>query len=93
MNKRGQTHTFKINSENAHCELRNIQYLTLKMKKTMKKKSNLTRFMKQLIRSLKEEERFRSAHILPKYTERLHALLQYRHHPVQPDGTFIPETI
>lgn len=29
----------------------------------MKKKSNLTLFMKQLIRSLKEEERFSTAHI------------------------------
>ena len=55
----------------------------------MKEKSNLTLFMEQLIRSLKEEERFSTA----KHIERLHALLQDRHHPVQPDGTFIPETI
>ena len=59
----------------------------------MKKKSNLTLFMKQLIRSLKEEERFSTAHIYQRHIERLHALLQDRHHPVQPDGTFIPETI
>ena len=35
----------------------------IKNEKTMKKKSNLTLFMKQLIRSLKEEERFSTAHI------------------------------
>ena len=58
----------------------------------MKEKSNLTLFMEQLIRSLKEEERFSTAHI---YQSTLNAfmLLQDRHHPVQPDGTFIPETI
>lgn len=59
----------------------------------MKKKSNLTLFMKQLIRSLKEEERFSTAPHLPKHPERLHTLLQDRCHPVQPDGTFTPETI
>ena len=59
----------------------------------MKKKSNLTLFMKQLIRSLKEEERFSTAHIYQSTLERLHALLQDRCHPVQPDGTFTPETI
>ena len=52
----------------------------------MKKKSNLTLFMKQLIRSLKEEERFSTAHIYQ-------STLNDRCHPVQPDGTFTPETI
>ena len=56
----------------------------------MKEKSNLTLFMEQLIRSLKEEERFSTAHI---YQSTLNAFMQDRHHPVQPDGTFIPETI
>ena len=49
-------------------------YLTLKTEKTMKKKSNLTLFMKQLIRSLKEEERFSTAHI---YQSTLNAFMLF----------------
>ena len=40
----------------------------------MKKKSNLTLFMKQLIRSLKEEERFSTAHI---YQSTLNAFMLF----------------
>ena len=40
----------------------------------MKKKSNLTLFMKQLIRSLKEEERFSTAHI---YQSTLNAFILF----------------
>ena len=40
----------------------------------MKERPNLTQFMEQLIRALKEEERFSTAH-LPKYTECPQALL------------------
>ena len=42
----------------------------------MKKKSNLTLFMKQLIRSLKEEERFSTAHI---YQSTNHYRKGYKH--------------
>ena len=49
-------------------------YLTLKTKKSMKKKSNLTLFMEQLIRSLKEEERFSTAHI---YQSTLNAFMLF----------------
>ena len=58
----------------------------------MKEKSNLTLFMEQLIRSLKEEERFSTAHI---YQSTLNASCSSARpmHPVQPDGTFTPETI
>lgn len=40
----------------------------------MKERPNLTQFMEQLIRALKEEERFNRPH-LPKYTECPQALL------------------
>lgn len=48
----------------------------IKKQKTMKERNSLTKFMEQLIRSLKEEERYATAHI---YQSTLNAFIRFSH--------------
>ena len=58
----------------------------------MKERPNLTQFMEQLIRALKEEERFSTAHIYLSTLNALRLFCKGRCHPVQPNGPFQTET-